>query len=38
MEQKGAFDTDFTKGFIKDVKILLNDGSRIVGNKFERDK
>ncbi len=34
---EGAFDTDFTKGSIKDVKILLNDGSRIVGDKFERD-
>jgi len=34
---EGYFNTDFTKGFIKDVKILLNDGSRIVGNKFERD-
>ena len=34
---EGSFDTDFTKGFIKDVKILLNDGSRIVGNQFERE-
>ena len=34
---EGTFDTDFSKGLIKDVKILLNDGSRIVGNKFERD-
>ncbi len=34
---EGSFNTDFTKGLIKDVKILLNDGSRIVGNKFERE-
>ena len=34
---EGTFDTNFTNGFIKDVKILLNDGSRIVGNKFQRE-
>ncbi len=34
---EGSFNTDFTNGFIKDVKILLNDGSRIVGNRFERE-
>ncbi len=34
---EGSFDTDFKKGFIRDVKILLNDGSRIVGNQFQRD-
>ena len=34
---EGSFDTNFTNGFIKDVKILLNDGSRIVGNKFQRE-
>ena len=34
---EGTFNTDFTNGSIKDVKILLNDGSRIVGNKFERE-
>jgi LPS-assembly protein len=34
---EGSFNTDFTKGIIKDVKILLNDGSRIVGDKFERE-
>ena len=28
---EGSFDTNFTNGFIKDVKILLNDGTRIVG-------
>ncbi len=35
---EGSFDTNFTNGFIKDVKILLNDGSRIVGNKFQREE
>jgi len=35
---EGSFDTNFTKGYIKDVKILLNDGSRIVGNKFQREE
>ena len=34
---EGTFDTNFTNGFIKNVKILLNDGSRIVGNKFHRE-
>ena len=34
---EGSFSTDFTNGFIKNVKILLNDGSRIVGNRFERE-
>ena len=34
---EGSFDSNFTNGFIKDVKILLNDGSRIVGNKFKRE-
>ena len=35
---EGSFDTNFTNGSIKDVKILLNDGSRIVGNKFQREE
>ncbi len=35
---EGSFDSSFTNGFIKDVKILLNDGSRIVGTKFEREE
>ena len=35
---EGSFDTNFTNGFIKDVRILLNDGSRIVGNKFQREQ
>ena len=35
---EGSFNTNFTNGFIKDVKILLNDGSRIVGNKFQREE
>ena len=35
---EGSFDTNFENGFIKDVKILLNDGSRIVGNKFQREE
>ena len=34
---EGSFNTDFTNGFIRDVKILLNDGSRIVGYKFQRE-
>ena len=35
---EGSFDTNFANGYIKDVKILLNDGSRIVGNKFQREE
>mgnify|MGYP001425043835 CR=1 FL=1 len=35
---EGFFKNDFTSGSIDNVKILLNDGSRIVGNKFNRDK
>ena len=35
---EGSFDTNFENGSIKDVKILLNDGSRIVGNKFQREE
>ncbi len=35
---EASFDTNFTKGYIKDVRILLNDGSRIVGNKFQREE
>ena len=34
---EGSFDTNFSNGYINDVKILLNDGSRIVGNKFQRE-
>ena len=34
---KGFFTKDFQKGDINDVKILLNDGSRIVGSKAKRD-
>ncbi len=34
---EGSFDSNFSNGYIKDVKILLNDGSRIVGNKFQRE-
>ena len=34
---EGSFVSDFSKGSIKNVRILLNDGSRIVGNKFQRE-
>ena len=34
---EGSFDSNFTNGIVKDVKILLNDGSRIVGNQFRRE-
>ena len=34
---EGFFDSNFENGSIKNVKILLNDGSRIVGNKFQRE-
>ena len=35
---EGSFNTNFTNGTIKNVKVLLNDGSRIVGNKFQREE
>ena len=38
LEQKDLLIQILTNGFIKDVKILLNDGSRIVGNKFQREE
>ena len=34
---EGSFNTNFSTGYINNVKILLNDGSRIVGNKFQRE-
>ena len=35
---EGSFDTNFKNGFIKNVKIQLSDGSRIVGDKFQREE
>mgnify|MGYP007000148165 CR=1 len=33
----GSFESNFEFGYINDVKVLLEDGSRIVGNKIKRD-
>tara|TARA_B100001059_G_scaffold145830_1_gene145768 strand:- start:886 stop:3129 length:2244 start_codon:yes stop_codon:yes gene_type:complete len=33
----GSFKSNFELGIINDVKVLLDDGSRIVGNKIKRD-
>ncbi len=34
----GSFESDFQFGKITNVKVLLEDGSRIVGNQIKRDK
>ena len=33
----GSFNSEFTSGAINNVKVLLNDGSRIVGKQIKRD-